>query len=323
MKVTLDLARLLREGKITREEFDRLASYAAHDTGSLAVNILIGFGVIAVAGGALALVPTPLTAILLGGIVMAVGLGILVTGGQRWVLLANICILAGALMLGGGIVIFFKGSVAAMLAVAAIFAVAGVFAGSGLLIVAAVLALSSCIGVRTGYFHATYLLGVQEPGTTVILFSLLALLTYLASKRLPDPFDRLSIVAARASLFLVNFGFWIGSLWGDRMVWLRRLADPAVEDYTSAIVIGRDVFSIAWALGILAVGAWAMHANKRWVLNLVAVFGAIHFYTQWFERLGATPASVLLGGLLILAFAFGLWQFNRRRIDAVQPAGGV
>ena len=39
--------------------------------------------------------------------------------------------------------------------------------------------------------------------------------------------------------------------------------------------------------------AWAVKANRRWVINLVAVFGAIHFYTQWFERLGADPLSVL------------------------------
>ena len=53
--------------------------------------------------------------------------------------------------------------------------------------------------------------------------------------------------------------------------------------------------------------------NRRWVVNVAAVFGAIHFYTQWFERLGATPLSVLLGGLLMLGFALGLWAFNRER----------
>jgi hypothetical protein len=34
MKVVLDLSRLLREGKITNEEFDRLSALAAHDTSS-------------------------------------------------------------------------------------------------------------------------------------------------------------------------------------------------------------------------------------------------------------------------------------------------
>ena len=34
--------------------------------------------------------------------------------------------------------------------------------------------------------------------------------------------------------------------------------------------------------------------------------------TQWFDKLGPSPLSFLLGGLLMLAFGLGLWTFNRR-----------
>ena len=61
MKVTLDLTKLLEEGRITREEHDRLATLGAAGTGSLAFNILLGFGVAAVSGGAVALVPDAIT----------------------------------------------------------------------------------------------------------------------------------------------------------------------------------------------------------------------------------------------------------------------
>ena len=67
---------------------------------------------------------------------------------------------------------------------------------------------------------------------------------------------------------------------------------------------------------LIGAALWAMRANRRWLVNIVAVFGAIHFYTQWFERLGATPLSVLLGGLLMLAFALALWGFNHRAVAA-------
>ena len=67
-----------------------------------------------------------------------------------------------------------------------------------------------------------------------------------------------------------------------------------------------------WALALLAVGIWGATANRRWVVNVAAVFGAIHFYTQWFGILGANAGSVLLGGALVLGFAFALWHFNRR-----------
>jgi iron complex transport system permease protein len=48
------------------------------------------------------------------------------------------------------------------------------------------------------------------------------------------------------------------------------------------------------------------------MVNVVAVFAAIDFYTQWFERLGLEPISVVIGGLLMLGLALGLWMFNRR-----------
>jgi len=53
------------------------------------------------------------------------------------------------------------------------------------------------------------------------------------------------------------------------------------------------------------------------VLNLAAVFGAIHFYTQWFEKLGATPFTVLVAGVTTLALAVGIWKYNQ---DKTIPA---
>jgi hypothetical protein len=48
------------------------------------------------------------------------------------------------------------------------------------------------------------------------------------------------------------------------------------------------------------------------LVNVVAVFGGIHFYTQWFERLGASAETVLIAGLLALGFAVGLRALNAR-----------
>ena len=41
MKVVLDLTRLLRDGKITREEHDGLQRFAAGETGSPAINVAV------------------------------------------------------------------------------------------------------------------------------------------------------------------------------------------------------------------------------------------------------------------------------------------
>ena len=134
------------------------------------------------------------------------------------------------------------------------------------------------------------------------------------SKRLKADAEHLALMAARTSVFLVNFGFWIGSLWGDRLILFKSFRDIfAVANAAWApVVIPPLVFSVGWALALIGVGVWAVQANRRWVINVVAVFAAIHFYTQWFDHLGPTPISFLLAGLLMLAFALGLWTFNRR-----------
>lgn len=320
MKITLDIAKLVEDGRITPEEAERLKGLAAESTGSLAMNMLIGFGVVAVALGVMGLVPQPAVAVVLGGILGGVGLGFVLRGERTWAILAQICLLAGALMLAGGVMFMTKGSVMALLAVTAIFIGCGVVARSGLLIALAVLALSATIGARTGYMHATYFLAIRQPAMTVLLFSGLAIGAYQASKLVRADLSRLAIVAARTSLLLVNFGFWIGSLWGDRLRLLRAiLADDAAlrtGATKSQVVIPPYVFGIGWALALVAVGVWGVRQNRRWVVNTAAVFAAIHFYTQWFEKLGANAGTVLLGGLIMLAVALALWRLNRRMADA-------
>jgi hypothetical protein len=314
MKVTVDLTRLLEQGKISQAEFDKLGALSAQDTGSLAFNILIGFGIAAVSVGAVALVPEPLTAAVAGAAVFAFGLVLVLARSEQWALLAQICLCVGALIFAGGIIAIDEGSLRALLLVTAVFTAAAVAARSGLLMVAAVLALASCIGSSTGYRHVTYELSITEPTLTVVLFGLLALATYHLSKRLKSDYERLALTAARTSVFLVNFGFWIGSLWGDRLVLIRSFPDIfAIPDANSLpLVLPPWLFSVGWALVLVGTGIWATHAGRRWAVNVVAVVGAIHFYTQWFDKLGPTPMAFLLGGLLMLAFGLCLWTFNRR-----------
>jgi hypothetical protein len=200
-------------------------------------------------------------------------------------------------MTGGGVIAIGEGSLVSMISVTAIFAVASIFARSTLLAVLATLMLSACIGARTGYFHASYFLVIQEPTITVILFSILAIGLYHLSKILSSEYERIAIASSRTGVFLVNFGFWVGSLWGDR-------------SESREVIVSDSVFAVLWAVALLATGTWAWKRNRRWVLNTVATFGGIHFYTQWFEHLGASPGTVLVAGLLALGFAVGLRGIN-------------
>jgi iron complex transport system permease protein len=169
----------------------------------------------------------------------------------------------------------------------------------------AVLALGSALGARSGYFHATYMLRIDEPTLTIVAFSAVALALYYISKIERAQLSHVAIIGARTAIILVNFGFWIGSLWGDKLEFTAT-AVPA-----EAVRISATVFTIGWALALIGVALWAVRANRRWVVNVATIFGAIHFYTQWFERLGATPISVLIAGLLALGLALGLRYFNK------------
>ena len=312
MKITLDLSKLQEEGKITAAEADRLKALAAHETGSLGINVLIGFGVVSIAAGAVALVPTPLSAIVLGILLFAAGLAIVLQRATQWNVFGQICLVIGALMFAGGVLVYGDGSLASSLIVTVVFALAAIAARSSLLAALAVMAASACLGARTGYSHAMYSLAIFEPTLTIVLFAALAYVTYHFSKRLPADYERIALVASRTSILLVNFGFWIGSLWGDPLMLLRGLSGGAARVSMQDVVVPAWAFSVGWAVALIAAGAWAVSVNRRWLVNVAATFGAIHFYTQWFERQGATPLSVLLAGLLLLAIALALWAFNRK-----------
>jgi iron complex transport system permease protein len=320
MKITLDISKLVENGQITQAEADRLQTLASHDTGSLGINILIGFAVVAIAAGAVALVPTPMTAVALGITLFAAGFAIVLNRVQQWFVLGEICVVIGALMFSGGVVAYGEGSLASMLIVTIALTLAAIAARSSLLIAFAVLAASACLGARTGYSHAAYSLAIFEPTLTIVLFSALALVSYQASHRLPADYERIALMASRTSIVLINFGFWIGSLWGDPLFLLRGMSGSVSRAFLHDTVIPTAAFSIGWALALIAVMVWGVKANRRWLVNVAAGFGAIHFYTQWFEKLGATPASVLLGGLAMLAVALALRTFNRTRGAGFTPA---
>lgn len=312
MKVTLDLDVLLAQGDIDRGEYDKLRSLSRSATGVLAFNILVAFGMIAVAGATLALLPTATTAIALGIGIGAGGLALVMRRDEQWRLLAVICVVAGALLAGGGIVKLGEGSVASFLLVATLFAAVSVTTRSAIMAVLAVLALSSCLGARTGYLHAMYFLGIEAPLLTIVVFAALAALLQWSTNLIPLDYRGIATAGARASVFLVNFGFWIGSLWGDRGFEALAGNNPSVG--AVPMLLRPGAFALVWAIALVAAGVWSFRHDRRWLVTVVAVFGSIDLYTQWFERLGASPTSVLVAGLFALAFALTLKSYNANSI---------
>jgi len=305
VKIVLDLTKLVADGKLTAAQAEELKQLAARDTGFLAINILMAFGTIAVAAGVLFLMPSLITSTALAVILLAGGLLVSYQAGPHWTILGSAIVVVGALLLAGSIGSLLEGRPSAYLIAAAIFIGSAIAIRSSLLSGLTAMALAGALGSSTEYETATYSLIVREPTVTIVCFGLLAWGAYLAAQRVPALYEPLALMFSRVSLIMVNFGFWVGSLWGDHpgKGWLPEGAPPPphIPDY---------VFVIVWSLALVGVGLWAARANRRFVVNTAAAFGAIDFYTQWFERLGADPLSITVGGLVVIAIAFGLWRYN-------------
>jgi hypothetical protein len=292
MKVTLDLTDLVQRGEISADEAKRLAGLAARETGVLGSNILLGFGTIAVAAGAGFLLPSAATAVIGGVILLAGGLAVMASQATRWTLFAQFCVSVGALAIAGGSMFLWDGAVWVSLGLAVVLAIAAVASRSGLLAALAVLELGAVLGAATAYWQASYFFGVERPALTIAVMGLLAVGLVLLSTRQPRH-ERICLIAARTAVLVVNLAFLVGSLFGDSLLnW------PA------------GAFSIVWAVLLVGVGAWGVWSGRRWVVNAAAIFGGVHFYTQWFEYLGATPLSVLVGGVLLIGFGLVLRRFN-------------
>ncbi len=321
MKIVLDIAQLLQDGKLTADEAERLKGLAARDTSGLAINILMSFGAIAVAAGVLAFKPSWETAAALGVALVLLGFVVTTYYAAQWGLLGTANVVIGALMTAGGVIGMLEGRFVGFAFTAVLLVMLALAVRSGLLMALAPLALAGALGSSTGYFHASYLLIVREPTITIFVFAVLALAGYLLSRRVAAVNERLALIFARVSLVVVNFGFWVGSLWGDYPgeSWVHgELYDKPAEFWkvrqswrAAALHVPDLAFVVLWAVLIAGVGIWAARVNRRWVVNMAAVFGAIHFYTQWFERLGAAPGSIILAGLIVVAIAVGLWRYNR------------
>jgi iron complex transport system permease protein len=312
----------VREGKLTPAQAEELKALASRDLGTLAINILMSFGAIAVATGTLALNPSFATGAVIGVGLVLIGLAVSFGAAERWRLLGTAGTVIGALLLSGGMIGVLDGGFAGFAFTAILLLMLAVAIRSSFLMALVPLALAAALGSSTGYFHATYMLIVSEPTTTIAFFAVLALAAYLVSIRVDSAYEGLAIVFARISLLLVNFGFWVGSLWGDYPG--ESWAVGGMDSWTareawvkSALHVPDVVFIFGWAALAIGVGVWAARANRRWVVTAAASFAAINFYTQWFERLGAEPWAIILAGLTIVAIATGLWRYNTARAETV------
>ena len=298
MKIVLNIKELLEEGQIDQVEYDKLLLLSKRQTTSLAFNLLVGLGIVAASIGAIALTPSPYSCFAFGLLVCVVGILIKIKTSDQWAVLSIICLMSGLLMSSAAIVwleehMFHMITYRSISIVIFILGFSSYFLKSNLLAAISVLNLSTLLGSGVGYEFTSYFIWLEYPLLTIVTFSILAICFYSFSKKVSADNEKLLITGSRVSIFLVNLGFWIGSLGGD--IWLE----------------SPHLFSIAWALAIFGVGFWAWKENRVWLINVLGVFGSIHFYTQWFQTLGAQPLSLFLGGVIAIGIAILFKRLNK------------
>jgi iron complex transport system permease protein len=203
IRIVLDITRLVEEGKLTAQEAERLQAFAKRDTGSLAINVLMSFGAVAVAAGIIALEPTFTIGAAIGVALVAIGLGVSFFAAEQWGLLGTATTIIGALLLAGGIIGFAEADFAGLVFSALLFLALVVAIRSNFLMALVPLALAGALGSSTGYMHAVYVLTVNEHSITIAFFALFAGAAYLVSQHFGQAYEQLAIIFARVSLIPV------------------------------------------------------------------------------------------------------------------------
>ncbi len=199
----------------------------------------------------------------------------------------------------------------------------------------AIVPFAQALDTGTIYFHAAYVFYSPESTLSILqMTALIAACLWIAVHR-PDRTARHARVLAVLAFIVANLCALVGSLWGDvvgETVWGPRAdfgrADMDWEQWraamdweqwraamdafrSTALVLSEGLYSVLWAVALVAIVAWAAHTAQRGLFNTAMTFGGIHAYTQFFESYFDEPLAYVIGGLAAIPLAWGLWRLDR------------
>lgn len=319
-KITLDLDKLVADQSLTQAEADRLAGMGEPSNRlGVFINLFLILGALAAAAGVIALEPSPAVGLMLALVSLGGGAAIYFSAARDWRVLAHGLVIMGCVGLASWMAWQAEeswpehmGWVVHLFAFM-IFTAGAVAFRQPFLAALAPLALGALVGSGTAYWHASYGIFVREATISIGLFSTVAAGLYALRDKLEEVWRGVATVAARVSFFMINFAFWVGSLWGDYVGEMWEAPDRWMargEWRDTALFIPEWVFSIGW-IAFLALCIWlGTRDHRRFLANTAVVFLAIHAYTQLFETLGAEPWTLLIAGLSMVAVAAGVARFD-------------
>ncbi|MEM9578000.1 MAG: hypothetical protein AAF999_13415 [Pseudomonadota bacterium] len=225
--------------------------------------------------------------------------------------------------------------VAFWLYAAMLIALAGWFVDVRLVSALAIVPFAQALDTSTFYFHAAYVFYSPEPTLSILQMSGLIAAMLWVARRGDERVARHARIHVMMAFIVANLCALVGSLWGDVVGetifgpsrdLLRNGADytdwrDAVEVYrASALVIHEHVFSVLWALALVAITALAAHKNLRGLFNAAVTFAGIHAYTQVFETFYDEPLAYVVGGFVAIPLAWGMWRLNTWFLGRAAPS---
>lgn len=191
----------------------------------------------------------------------------------------------------------------------------------------AIVPFAQMLETGTGYFHAAYVFYSPEPTLTILQMGALVAGMLWWAKRLPERTARHARTLAIMGFIVANLSALVGSLFGDvvgQSIW-----GPGSDYWTTeggtyeaweaaekafratTLVISENVYSVLWALALLAIGALSAHSARRVLFNATLTFAGIHAYTQLFESFADEPLAYVVGGFAAIPLAWGAWRLNQ------------
>ena len=189
----------------------------------------------------------------------------------------------------------------------------------------AIVPFAQMLETGTFYWGAMYAFYSPESTLSIVQLSIAMAACIAVSGLLVERYRRHTHMFGIMAFIVANLCFLVGSLWGDVVgshIWgpgsYRWNSDMDYSSYTEAreafrnstLVISEHVYSIVWAVLLIAAAFWSAHTNRRGIFNAAMTFGAIHAYTQAFETFYDEPLAYVIGGLAAIPLAWGLWRLN-------------
>lgn len=212
---------------------------------------------------------------------------------------------------------------------AAVIAVSGWFVDVRFISALAIVPFAQALDTSTSYFHAMYAFYSPESTLSILQMTTVIALGLALAQRGNDRLARHARIHVMMAFVVANLCALVGSLWGDVVgahLWGPGYARDAFADYdawreakaafeASALVIHEDVYSVIWAITLAAIALFAAHKNLRGLFNAAVTFAGIHGYTQMFETFYDTPGAYVIGGLVAIPLAWGMWRLNTRFLE--------